>query len=235
MIDSAVKKLISCIVPVCNGEAYLRETLNSVLAQTYRPLELIVVDDGSVDATAAIVAEYGDQARYVWQENAGETSARNRGLSVAQGEFIAFLDADDLWHPEKLARQMTRFEERPEIDLCFTHFQNFWVQELAEEEKLFRDTALSRPFSGYWISTLLARSDAFTRFGRFLDDGSQTPQNMIWFLHASEQGAIIDTVPEILMHRRLHAKNMSRHNKLNHFFPILKAWRDHQSHRARKV
>jgi hypothetical protein len=129
---------------------------------------------------------------------------------------------------------MLCFDERPETDLCFTHFQNFWVPELAEEERRFRDTALSKPLSGYCVCTLLARSDAFRKFGRFADDGSRTPQNTIWFLRASDQGAIINTVPEILAHRRLHSTNMSRQNALTGLFPILKAWRDVQSNRIRK-
>src|SRR5262249_2428536 len=107
--------LISCIVPVFNGERYLREALDSILAQTYQPLELIVLDDGSTDGTAALVAGYGERIRYLWQANAGEAGARNRGLSIAQGEFVAFLDADDLWHPEKLRRQLARLHDRPEL------------------------------------------------------------------------------------------------------------------------
>jgi glycosyltransferase involved in cell wall biosynthesis len=98
--------LISCVVPVFNGERYLGEALDSILAQTYRPLELLVVDDGSTDGTAALVTRYRDQIRPLFQPNAGQAAARNLGLSVARGEFVAFLDADDLWHPEKLARQM---------------------------------------------------------------------------------------------------------------------------------
>src|SRR5262249_17267514 len=129
------QSLVSCIVPVFNGERYLGETLDSILAQTYRPREIIVVDDGSTDGTAAVVAAYGKRVTSVWQANAGEMAARNRGLTRARGEFIAFLDADDLWHPEKLARQIARFQERPEIDLSFTRFQNFWVSELATEER----------------------------------------------------------------------------------------------------
>ena len=98
--------LISCVVPVFNGERYLGEALDSILAQTYRPLELLVVDDGSTDGAAALVTRYRDQTRPLFQPNAGQAAARNLGLSVARGEFVAFLDADDLWHPEKLARQM---------------------------------------------------------------------------------------------------------------------------------
>lgn len=117
--------LISCIVPVYNGELYLREAIDSILAQTYRPLEIIVVDDGSTDATPDVVAGYGDRLRYIRQPNAGPGAARNHGLNLAQGEFIAFLDADDLWHPDKLARQMTRFLNRPDLDLCITYAQHF--------------------------------------------------------------------------------------------------------------
>ena len=106
------KFLVSCIVPVYNGERYLREALDSILAQTYRPLEIIVADDGSADGTAGVVATFGDQVRYVRQHNQGPSSARNLGIRVPTGDFIAFLDADDLWHPEKLARQIARFQTR---------------------------------------------------------------------------------------------------------------------------
>src|SRR5688572_13312922 len=98
--------LISCVVPVFNGERYLSETLESIFAQSYRPLEVIVADDGSTDRTPDTVAGYGDRIRYLKQENAGASAARNLGLEAARGEFIAFLDADDLWHAEKLQRQM---------------------------------------------------------------------------------------------------------------------------------
>ena len=222
------ESLISTIVPVYNGDRYLRETLDSILSQTYRPLEIIVIDDGSNDGTGRVVAEYGERVRYVWQTNAGETAARNRGLALAQGEFVAFLDADDLWHPEKLVRQMARFRERAELDLSFTCFQNFWVPELAQEEERYRQHSLSKPLCGYSICTLLARSTAFERFGRFTDDGSRTPQNMIWFLHASEQGAAIEVLSEVLMYRRFHSNNRSRQVGLDLFFPILKEWRDYQ-------
>jgi glycosyltransferase involved in cell wall biosynthesis len=112
--------LISCIVPVFNGEKYLGEALDSILKQTYRPLEIIVADDGSTDGTTAVTARYGKQIRYLRQDNAGASTARNFGLNAARGEFVAFLDADDLWHLEKLERQMARFETRPELDLSVT-------------------------------------------------------------------------------------------------------------------
>jgi len=110
------ESLISCIVPVFNGERYLGETLNSILAQTHQPLEIIIADDGSTDGTNAIVARYGHHVRYLFQPNAG-VAACNLGLSAAHGDFVAFLSADDLWHPEKLALQNARFQARPELDI----------------------------------------------------------------------------------------------------------------------
>jgi glycosyltransferase involved in cell wall biosynthesis len=221
--------LISCIVPVFNGERYLGEALDSILAQTYRPIEVIIVDDGSTDGTAAVAAGYGDKVRYFWQKNAGEAAARNRGLIAAQGDFFAFLDADDLWHPEKLTRQIARFRQRSEIDLCFTYFRNFWVPELAKEEQFYRRSLLSQQQSGWSTSTLLACRSAFERFGNFVEDGSLTrgTESMIWFLRCEQRGAVIAVLQETLM-ERLHATNLSRKNTVEVLLPILKVWRDHQ-------
>ena len=203
------RPLISCIVPVFNGERYLRETLDSILAQTYRPIEIIVADDGSTDSTPRIVVGYGDTIHYVKQNNAGASAARNLGLHVARGEFIAFLDADDLWHPEKLARQMTCFEAHPELDLCITHQQNFWISQLAEEEEQYRDHELSKPRPGYHSGTLLARHVVFLAVGTF-DPSLPHADKTEWFLRVLEKGIAIKILPEILMYRRLHEANLSR-------------------------
>src|SRR3954451_22735593 len=87
--------LVSCIVPVFNGERYLREALQSILAQSYRPIEVVVVDDGSTDRSPVVVAGFGREVRYLRQENAGPAAARNHGVQEARGELLAFLDADD--------------------------------------------------------------------------------------------------------------------------------------------
>lgn len=227
------ESLISCIVPVFNGERYLGETLDSILAQTHRSLEIIVVDDGSTDGTAAVAAGYAQRIHYLWQPNAGEAAARNRGLNAAQAELIAFLDADDLWHPEKLARQVSRLCERPEIDLSFTCFHNFWIPELAEEERCYQGSPLSQPQYAWSTSTLLARRAVFAKFGNFSANGSKAAgsESMIWFLRAAEGGAVIDVLPDVLMYRRMHAANVSRRNPIETFLPILKEWRDHQRRR----
>jgi glycosyltransferase involved in cell wall biosynthesis len=97
---------VSVIIPCYNGARFLRETLGSVLAQTHPVCEVIVVDDGSTDDSAAVAESFGPPVRVIRQANQGESVARNRGLDEAQGEWIAFLDADDVWLPEKTERQL---------------------------------------------------------------------------------------------------------------------------------
>lgn len=204
-----MKDLISCIVAVFNGERYLKEALDSILAQSYRPLEIIVVDDGSTDGTRAVVANYGEKVRYFWQTNAGPAAARNFGLNQAQGEFIAFLDADDLWHVEKLIRQMTRFEERPELEMCLTHAQNFWTQELHEEEVRFRDHRLAKPLPCYLTQAVLVRRSVFDKLGPFKANFRHVHDSE-WFLRANDQDIIIEVLPDVLVYRRMHQANRSR-------------------------
>ena len=200
--------LISCIIPVFNGERYLGEALDSILAQTYRPIEIIVVDDGSTDGTPELVAPYGDRIRYIRQKNAGAPTARNLGLRVAQGEFIAFLDSDDLWHAEKLARQTARFEARPELDVCVTHLQRFWIRQLKMEQQRFQDHRFTEVLPGYVTQTLLARRAIFESVGHF-DTSRRVGDPMDWFLRAAEQGAVIELLPDLLVYQRMHENNLS--------------------------
>ena len=200
--------LISCVVPVFNGERYLRKALESIFQQTHRPLEVIVADDGSTDGTAAIAAGYDEPAMYLRQSHTGSAAARNLGLSAARGEFVAFLDADDLWHPEKLARQMARFETRPELDLCIAFVQNFWTPELQEKVPRFADHPLAKPFPGYCAPALLARRALFDTVGRFNPD-LRHGDLKDWFLRVAERGAAMEVLTDVLVYRRLHETNIS--------------------------
>lgn len=203
------EKLISCIVPVFNGERYLREALDSILKQNHRPLEIIVADDGSTDETRLIAESYGEPVRFVTQPTAGPPATRNLGLDTAQGDFIAFLDADDLWHASKLDRQMARFDARPELDACVTYIQNFWIPELQEEQTRLREHRMSKPLPGYVTMTLLARREIFGAVGPFNPELWHS-DSMDWFLRAHEKGAIIECLPEVLVYHRMHERNLSR-------------------------
>lgn len=203
--------LVSCIVPVYNGEAFLGEALDSIVAQRYRPIEILVVDDGSTDGTAGVAAgARGVRVRYARQDNAGGAAARNRGIKMAQGEFVAFLDADDVWPPEKLERQVSRFAARPELDVSLAHVLNFWMPEVAAERIQPQGQRRALPVPGYSAGTLVTRRRLFARLGLFNSDmrhGDQTE----WFVRARELGAVVEVLPEVLLQRRLHANNVSRH------------------------
>ena len=199
---------VSCIVPVFNGQRFLAETLESILAQTSPPAEIIVVDDGSTDDSAKIAASYGDSIILLQQANAGPSAARNRGIETASGNLLAFLDADDLWYPEKLALQTSFLRKHPDIDLCLAHYSNFWAPELAEEEARYRDQPLSRPSASFNIDTLVARRKVFAE--TLFNEDMRQGENTDWFMSVLRQGRRAEVLPEVLARRRFHAASSSR-------------------------
>ena len=200
---------ISCIVPVYNGEHFLAEALDSVLAQSHPPMEIIVIDDGSTDGTPEVVARYREHVRYHRQENAGPAAARNAGLDIARGELIAFHDADDLWHPEKLALQLARFRERPDLEISIGHVKNFWMPELRHEEERLGDDPLKHPLPGYVFQAMLARASVFESVGR-LDSTIHGAEDADWFSRALTGGIALELLPDVVVYRRFHSMNMSR-------------------------
>jgi glycosyltransferase involved in cell wall biosynthesis len=119
--------LVSVVIPVYNGSRFLRKAIDSVLGQTYSPVQVVAVDDGSVDNSPEVIRSYGSSVVYIWQRNSGVAHARNNGLSAAQGELIAFLDQDDWWCPDKIRRQVEIFIENPDVGLVHTeaaHYDN---------------------------------------------------------------------------------------------------------------
>jgi glycosyltransferase involved in cell wall biosynthesis len=119
---------VSVVIPTYNGERFLAETLRAVLAQTLERTELIVVDDGSTDGSFAIAAAEAPHARRVRQPNAGVSAARNHGLRLANGEFVVFLDQDDIWHPQMLERQVAWLDAHPEHDVAVCRYQHWHPQ-----------------------------------------------------------------------------------------------------------
>ncbi|MDS4013671.1 MAG: glycosyltransferase [Candidatus Accumulibacter sp.] len=152
--------LVSVIIPSYNCERYIRQTIDSVLGQTYPHVELLIVDDGSTDATCELVEQYGDRVRLIRKSNGGVCAARNLGIREAQGDFVCLMDHDDYWYPEKLQRQIEAFARHPEYSAVYTSFQ-LWVQDASGQfpapelvESTVPGDAIDESFSG-WIHHLL--------------------------------------------------------------------------------
>ena len=193
--------LVSCILPVFDGERFLAEAIESILQQE-GPLDVIVVDDGSTDGSAAIAVRYAP-VRIISQANAGLAAARNAGLAAAQGEFIAFLDADDLWLPGKIALQMDLLCARPDVDLCFG-----LVRHIAVEGSAGQGVPDSAPRVGRLAQCMLARRGAFARVGLF-DTARRMRADQDWLLRAREGGLVEHVIEEVVLHRRIHGANRS--------------------------
>ena len=157
---------VSVIIPVHNCERYLGEAMESVLTQTYKSFELIVVDDGSTDATARVARGFASSVRYCFQQQRGAGAARNRGVEMAQGRHLAFLDADDLWLEGKLARQLEAFEADPGLDMVFGQVEHFVSPELDEDfKRTLRCPAKLMP--GYAPSAMMVKRNSFYAVGPF--------------------------------------------------------------------
>ena len=144
LLDSAV--CVSVIIPTYNRESFVVKAVNSVLAQTFKNYEIIVVDDGSTDSTRAALQPYASQIKYVYQNNAGVSAARNKGISLAIGDWVAFLDSDDEWTPHYLARQMQALNENR--DLCMQIADCRYSDQTGEKPSYFEINGTAKHFNG---------------------------------------------------------------------------------------
>jgi glycosyltransferase involved in cell wall biosynthesis len=134
---------VSAVIPTYNSAKYIRDAVESVLAQTYPVYEVLVVDDGSTDGTEELFKGYGNRIRYIRQANAGPPVARNTGLAQAAGDWIALLDSDDLWTPQKIERQVAYLESHPACGLVYTDMKTFDDSGIIEESvKISRNLRL---------------------------------------------------------------------------------------------
>lgn len=129
--------MVSIIMPVYNGEKYIKEAIESIINQTYSNWELLIVDDGSTDNTASIIKEFNDsRIKYMYQKNQGPSAARNKGLDLAEGNYIAFIDADDMYVNEKLEKQVAYLEENSDVDIVYNDIKV--IDESTEEHYLLK-------------------------------------------------------------------------------------------------
>lgn len=198
--------LISVVIPVYNGELYLAEAIQSVLDQEYQPLEIIVVDDGSSDRSAEIAAGF-PHVHVVSQPKAGPGAARNIGVQTATGNWLAFLDADDVWTSRKLMLQLAAFEQDPDLDAVLGHVRQFISPELSNEVKN-RLKCPPDPMPGLHPGAMLIKRRSFFQVG-LLNSALILGDFIDWHSRATDAGLKMLMLNDVVMRRRLHTTNLT--------------------------
>lgn len=203
--------LISIIIPAYNAEKYLRETLDSALAQTYPNYEVIVVDDGSTDGTNDILDEYGTRIRVAHQANGGSAAACNTGVAVAKGKWVCFLDADDIWLPNKLVVQAQhggRYIISHTDSVCFGATLPQEVRR-SSFEPLYAGQILDKLMIVNFItkSTVMMRRDVYNEYGGFDESYEACEDWPFWIKVCADHE--LGYIPEPLVRYRVHAKSKS--------------------------
>jgi glycosyltransferase involved in cell wall biosynthesis len=199
--------LISVIICVYNGEAYLSEAIECVHQQDYSNIELIVVNDGSTDATPEIAKSHR-QAKLISHEiNRGLPAARNTGIQAAKGDYIAFLDADDLWMPNKISTQVRFHQENQDYKYSFTR-ERFFFEDGAEQPNWTKKPVFQEDHIAYCAGSMLFDAVLFKTVGQFnpeFRNGDTTE----WIFRAKDQGYLGGRIEEVLLLRRIHKNNLS--------------------------
>jgi glycosyltransferase involved in cell wall biosynthesis len=198
-------ELLSVIIPAFNAAAYVADAVASVQAQGYAPLEMIIVDDGSTDATAQ-VAQQLPGVRYLHQDNRGPAAARNAGIAAAQGPLLAFLDADDRWAPGKLTAQLEVLHNHPEVHLVAGRVEEF-TSDLSPTDR--PSTPRDHGHRAYTVGALLLRRADFLKVGYF-DPDLRFGEFMDWLSRAKALGLREHILDQVVLQRRLHATNTTR-------------------------
>lgn len=198
--------LVTVVVPTLNAVRYLQEALESIVAQRYEPIEVLVVDGGSTDGTRELAAGF-PHVRVLDQAGAGLPGAWNSGVAAARGELIAFLDADDRWLAGKLALQVRLLEDDPAVDCVFTRMR-FVLEPGLPVPPGFRPKLLEGDHLAQVPSALLARRSLFDRVGSF-DERWPIAADLGWFKRLQEAGIGVAEIPDVLVEKRVHDRNLS--------------------------
>ncbi len=202
--------LVSIIIPAYNAEEYIRESVESALAQTYSPVEVIIVDDGSKDGTKKILEPYIGSGKivYIFQQNKGLAASRNAGIKIAKGEFIAFLDADDAFLPEKVAEQVHALEAHPDFGVCYSDL----IHMSEEEPRTFYHHTYQYPSGDVFGEllkrqfinplTVMARREIFEKYGVF-DESLRRSEDWDLWLRLARAGVKFLYLDKPLAHYRV--------------------------------
>jgi glycosyltransferase involved in cell wall biosynthesis len=213
--------IVSVIIPAYNAERFIEQTIRSVLSQTYQDFEIIVVDDGSTDQTRQVLEPFMDRVVYIYQGNQKQAAARNAGVQISRGEYIAFLDSDDLWFPSTLATLTQRLATQSDAGLVASGFE--YIDEQSHR------LGVARPWLAYPIidlrmilyggltppSAVLLRRRWIDRVGGFDPTLAPAEDMDLWF-RLAVSGCRMDWAQAILCQYRVHTANVSRNPKAHY-------------------
>jgi glycosyltransferase involved in cell wall biosynthesis len=189
------------VIPVFNGAAFIGAAIGSILSQTIRPQRVIVVDDGSTDQTAAEVRSFGGLVELISQSNSGPGAASTHGMKLVETEFMAFIDADDLWMQNKAALQLRRLAAEPALDGVFAHAM---VSRTGEPP--FADL----PIAPIWGRTsLMVRTESARRIGPVVDPPGRRGEMIDWIARGRAMGVRFEMMDEALTVRRVHEGSLT--------------------------
>jgi glycosyltransferase involved in cell wall biosynthesis len=203
--------LVSVIVAVFNGERFLGAALDSALDQTYSPVEVIVVDDGSDDASAEVARRRG--VRVLRRGHRGVSAARNAGIAVARGAFLAFLDSDDLCTPDRLAIQVEHLHRNPHLGFVLARAHIF-LEPGTPRPGWFKDEWIAGESERGVLGTLLARAELFRRLGGF-DTSYDLCEDLEWLARAKVAGVSHEVLSDAVLHYRFHGANATFHRRVD--------------------
>ncbi len=198
--------LVSVIIIVKNGESFLASAIDSVLAQDYHPLEIVILDGNSTDKTAEIAQSYS-LVRYIKQQKIGVSDAYNVAIDNVNGNLVAFLSHDDLWSTDKLNTQVKYMLHHPEIQYTIAKVKYF-LEPGSLPQVGFRKELLEGIHVGRIMETLVAWKSVFERVGKFNTELS-TAEDMDWYSRASDLQIPMAVIPKVLLHKRIHGRNIS--------------------------
>jgi glycosyltransferase involved in cell wall biosynthesis len=215
--------LVSVVIPTFNRAYWVGEAIQSVLAQAYPRLELIVIDDGSDDHTHDVVQGFGPTLTYLWQEHRGVSAARNRGVEASHGDLLAFLDSDDLWLPEKVAAQASLLQQQPQLQACYT--DEVWIRRgvRVNPKRIHQKVdgwlfLQSLPRCIISPSSIMLRRSLWDRLGGF-DEGLPACEDYDLWLRLTV------VVPVALLPQRLIVKRGGHADQLSRCIPMLDQYR----------
>lgn len=229
------RPLVSVLIGVYNGAPYLGAAIDSILGQSYRPIEVIVVDDGSDDGSAELAQSYGNSVIYAYQENAGNGSARNHATRLATADLFAFMDADDLSASDRLALQWAALESDPELDVVYGHAREFVSPELTAEQQARVRAPQRGPAPWISVNLMLIKREAFQRVGPF-SETLRVGVTVDWCARAVDAGLKTVMLPDVILERRLHLTNNGIRERAakSQYVSVVKAALDRRRARAQE-